>query len=193
MDVQKRGENMQIESIESIEDFNKLERPRVQNIPGFYGEELIDGVILKDTKLFSDERGFLTELIRLDDDELKAQNIKQFIASYSYPGMIKGWHLHSKQEDHLICVTGMVKVALYDYRKDSPTYKVINEIFMGEKNPRIVYIPPGIFHGTKNVGNEISVVIGMPSLFYDPEDVDERRVNPINNDIIPYDWDCKME
>lgn len=184
---------MQIESIESMEDFNKLEKPRVQNIPGFYGDELIEGVVIKDRDLFSDERGFLTELIRLDEDELKAQNIKQMIASYSYPGMIKGWHLHSKQEDHLICVTGMVKVALYDYRKDSPTYKVLNEIFMGEKYPRIVYIPPGIFHGTKNVGNEISVVIGMPSLFYDPKDVDERRVNPINNDIIPYDWDCKME
>lgn len=28
-------------------------------------------------------------------------------------------------------------------------------------------------------------MIGMPSLFYNPEDVDERRVNPIDNDIIP--------
>lgn len=37
------------------------------------------------------------------------------------------------------------------------------------------------------------MVIGMPSLFYNPEDVDERRVNPIDNDIIPYDWNCKME
>lgn len=179
--------------VQSIEDFNKLEKPRVQSIPGFYGEKLIEGVFIKDMKLFSDERGFLTELIRLDDEELKAQNIKQIIASYSYPGMIKGWHLHSKQEDHLFCVTGMVKVALYDYRKDSPTYKVLNEIFMGERYPRAVYIPPGIFHGTKNVGNDVSVVIGMPSLFYDPENVDERRVNPICNNIIPYDWNCKME
>lgn len=38
----------------------------------------------------------------------------------------------------------------------------------------------------------VSIVIGMPSLFYDINDVDERRVNPIDNDIIPYDWDCKM-
>ncbi len=87
----------------------------------------------------------------------------------------------------------MVKVALYDYREDSPTYKVLNEIFMGEKYPRAVCIPPGVFHGTKNVGQNISVVIGMPSLLYDPENVDERRISPLNNDIIPYDWGCKME
>ena len=53
---------------------------------------------------------------------------------------------------------------------------LINEIFMGDKSPSIVYIPPGIFHGTKNIGVDISVVIGMPSLLYDINDVDERRI-----------------
>jgi len=67
--------------IESIKDFNELEKPRVQDIPGFYGERVIDGVVIKDLKMFSDERGFLMELIRLGDEELKAQNIRQIIAS----------------------------------------------------------------------------------------------------------------
>lgn len=39
----------------------------------------------------------------------------------------------------------MVKVVLYDFRKDSQTYGMINEIFMGDKSPIIVYIPPGYF------------------------------------------------
>lgn len=173
--------------------FDEMDSPRIQNIPGFYGEQVIDGVVIKDLTSFADERGFLVEVMRFDDEEMNSANIKQVIASYSYPGMVKGWHLHSKQEDHLVCVTGMVKVVLYDYREDSDSYKMINEIYMGEKNPRAVYIPPGIFHGIKNIGQELSVVIGMPSVFYDPENVDERRVNPINNNIIPYDWDTKME
>lgn len=50
--------------VKSVEDFNKLEKPRVQKIPGFYGEKPIECVVIKDMKLFSDERGFLTELIR---------------------------------------------------------------------------------------------------------------------------------
>lgn len=180
-------------NILNMETFNTMERPRIQTIPSFYGKERIQGVVIRELTLFSDERGFLVELMRIDDEEMNAPAIKQMIASYSYPGMIKGWHLHSKQEDHLVCVTGMVKLVLYDYREDSATYKVINEIFMGERYPRAVYIPPGVFHGTKNIGQDISVVIGMPSLFYDPEDVDERRVNPMDKDIIPYDWDCRME
>ncbi len=176
-----------------MQDYDLMDRPRLQSIPGIYGEKMIEGVTVKDLTLFSDERGFLFEVMRMDDHEMRASEIKQIIASYSYPGMIKGWHLHSKQEDHLVCVTGMVKVVLFDYRENSPTYMVLNEIFMGERYPRAVYIPPGIFHGTKNIGQEISVVIGMPSLFYDPNDVDERRVNPIDNDLIPYDWNCRME
>jgi dTDP-4-dehydrorhamnose 3,5-epimerase len=180
-------------SVVRIEGIRELEGPRVQTTPGFYGEKLIEGVVIKDVPLFSDERGFLFELMRLNDEEMRAPNIKQIIASYSYPGMIKGWHIHEKQEDHLVCVSGMVKLALYDYRKDSETFKVLNEIFMGERYPRAVYIPPGVFHGTKNIGQDVSVVIGMPSLLYDPENVDEKRVNPLTNELVPYDWTCKME
>lgn len=55
----------------------ELEKPRVQNIPGFYGEKLIDGVVINDLKMFSDERGFLMELLRLDDKKLKGENIRQ--------------------------------------------------------------------------------------------------------------------
>lgn len=177
----------------NMDEFNAYERPRIQHIPGFYGDQLINGVVIRNLSLYADERGFLFELIRLNDQEMNASAIKQIIASYSYPGMIKGWHLHSTQEDHLVCVTGMVKLVLYDYRQESTTFQTVNEIFMGEKHPRAVHIPPGIFHGTKNIGKEIAVVIGMPSLYYDPKEVDERRVNPLNNDLIPYDWECRME
>lgn len=69
-------------NMKCIKDFEDLKKPRVQNIPGFYGEKLIDGVVINDLKMFSDERGFLMELIRLDDEELKAENIRQIIASY---------------------------------------------------------------------------------------------------------------
>jgi len=176
-----------------MNEYDKMARPRIQNLPGFHGESLIEGVVIKEIDLFSDERGFLMEFMRFDNESMRASNIKQAIASYSYPGMVKGWHLHSIQEDHLVCVTGMIKLVLYDYREESPTYGVINEIFMGDRRQRAVFIPPGIFHGTKNVGTDISVVIGMPSVYYDPDNVDERRLDPIDNDVIPYNWHCKME
>lgn len=182
-----------MDQVLDINEYNSMERPRIQAVPSFYGNRLIDGVVIRDLINYTDERGSLTEVMRLNDAEMNSGAIKQIIASYSYPGMIKGWHLHSIQEDHLVCVTGMIKCVLYDYRQSSSTYRTINEIFMGEKHPRAVYIPPGIFHGTKNIGTETAVVIGMPSLLYDPNEVDERRINPLNNDLIPYDWGCQME
>ncbi len=177
----------------SMREYDDMDRPRIQQIPGFYGDSLIQGVVIKELELFSDERGFLMEVMRFDDLSMNAKEIKQVIASYSYPGMVKGWHLHAIQEDHLICVTGMTKLVLYDYREESATYGVINEIFMGERHQRAVFIPPGIYHGTKNIGQEISLVLGMPSVYYDPENVDERRLSPTDNDIIPYDWSHKLE
>ncbi|WP_300671883.1 dTDP-4-dehydrorhamnose 3,5-epimerase family protein [Desulfoluna sp.] len=177
----------------SMNEYDKMDKPRIQSLPGFYGEALIEGVVIKELDLFSDERGFLMEVMRFDDEPMNGRDIKQVIASYSYPGMVKGWHLHSIQEDHLVCVTGMVKLVLYDYREESSTYGVINEIFMGEHHQRAVFIPPGIFHGTKNIGQELCVIIGMPSVYYDPDNVDERRLSPTDNAVIPYDWDCKLE
>lgn len=177
----------------NMKEYDQMERPRIQKLAGFYGEPLIEGVVIKELDLFSDERGFLMEVMRFDDESMNAGEIKQAIASYSYPGMVKGWHLHSVQEDHLVCVAGMVKLVLYDYRKESSTFGVLNEIFMGEHHQRAVFIPPGIFHGTKNIGQNISVVIGMPSVCYDADNVDERRLSPTDNNIIPYDWGCKLE
>ena len=177
----------------SMNEYDEMDRPRIQTIPGFYGEALIEGVVIKDLEVFSDERGFLMEVMRFDDLGMNAKEIKQTIASYSYPGMVKGWHLHSVQEDHLVCIAGTVKLVLYDHRESSPTHGFTNEIFMGERHQRAVFIPPGIYHGTKNIGQGVSVVIGMPSVYYDPDNVDERRLSPTNNGIIDYDWGCKLE
>ncbi len=71
-----------------MKDFDKMDRPRLQTVPGIYGEEIIRDVVIRDLTLFSDERGFLFEVMRMNDKEMNAPDIKQIIASYSYPGMI---------------------------------------------------------------------------------------------------------
>ncbi len=50
----------------------------------------------------------------------------------------------------------MMKVALYDARPDSPTYQTLMELFIGEKNPIFVSVPPGV-----NVGLEIPNCVGI--------------------------------
>ena len=109
--------------------------------------KLIDGVKLKKLKVIPDERGRLMEILRCDDEFY--QKFGQVYATSVLPGVVKGWHYHKKQIDHFCCAFGMIKVALYDSRKDSPTFGEVNEFFIGIHNPLLIKVPPFVFHGNQ--------------------------------------------
>jgi len=146
----------------------------------------IDGVIIKKLKVIPDERGFLMEMLRSDDDFFR--KFGQVYLSVAYPGVVKGWHYHKKQTDHFTVVKGMLKVVLYDQREGSPTKGVVNEFFMGEKNPILIVIPPMVVHGVKGLGNEPGYLVNAPDQLYDYDNPDEYRIDPHSGEI-PYDWD----
>jgi dTDP-4-dehydrorhamnose 3,5-epimerase len=148
----------------------------------------IDGVIVKQLKVIPDERGWLMEMLRADDPFF--QQFGQVYVSVAYPGVVKGWHYHKVQWDHFVIVKGMMKVVLYDIRDGSPTKGVLREYFMGEQNPILLRIPPGVLHGMKAIGTEPGMLVNCPSHPYDPKNPDEYRVHPHENDV-PYDWSRK--
>ena len=150
--------------------------------------QLIHGVTVKPLKVIADERGYLMEMLRCDDPFF--QKFGQTYVSVAYPGVVKGWHYHKVQTDHFVIVKGMMKVVLYDRRDDSPTKGMINEFFLGEKNPVLVTIPPGVIHGMKGIGTEPAMLVNVPTEPYRYEQPDEHRVDPHVNDI-PYKWDRK--
>ena len=110
---------------------------------------MIQDVVVKPLKVIADERGYLMEMLRCDDPFF--QSFGQVYCSVAYPGVVKGWHYHKVQWDHFVIVSGMMKVVLYDMREGSPTKGEVNEFFMGEKNPVLVRIPPGVPHGMKGM------------------------------------------
>jgi dTDP-4-dehydrorhamnose 3,5-epimerase len=148
--------------------------------------QLIHGVHVKPLKVIPDERGYLMEMLRSDDPFF--QKFGQVYVSVAYPGVVKGWHYHKKQTDHFVIVKGMMKVVLYDAREDSPTKGLINEFFMGEKNPILVTIPPGVVHGMKGIGTEPAMLVNTPTEPYQYAQPDEHRIHPHENDI-PYRWE----
>jgi dTDP-4-dehydrorhamnose 3,5-epimerase len=149
---------------------------------------MIEGVKIKQLKVIPDERGFLMEMLRCDDEFF--QKFGQMYLTVAYPGVVKGWHYHKKQTDHFAVVKGMLKVVLYDSRKDSPTSGEVNQFFMGDQNPILLVIPPYVLHGMKGVGTEPGYLVNCPTEPYDYKNPDEFRVDPHDNDI-PYDWDRK--
>jgi dTDP-4-dehydrorhamnose 3,5-epimerase len=150
---------------------------------------MIEGVKVKQLKAIPDERGYVMEILRCDDDIY--EKFGQTYITACYPGVIKGWHYHKVQTDHFTCIIGMVKVALYDDRDGSPTRGEVNEFFMGEKNNILLKIPRGVLHGFKAIGNKTAVIVNVPTEPYNRENPDEYRV-PYNSKDIPYDWDIKM-
>jgi dTDP-4-dehydrorhamnose 3,5-epimerase len=145
---------------------------------------MIEGVIVKKLKVIPDERGYLMEMLRADDEFF--QKFGQVYLTVAYPGAVKGWHYHEKQTDHFVVVSGMVKVVLYD-KRESSTKGEVNEFFMGENNPILLVIPPHVVHGMKGIGTKPGMVINCPTETYNYEKPDELRIHPHDNDI-PYDW-----
>jgi len=150
---------------------------------------MIDGVRIKKLEPHADERGCLTEILRSDEEIF--ERFGQIYVSLNYPGVIRAWHYHKKQEDLWAVVKGMIKAVLYDAREGSPTRGEVQEVFMGEQNPILLRIPIGVLHGYKTIGVEPSLLINIPTRPYDRSEPDEYRL-PYDSDEIPYDWAIKM-
>lgn len=145
----------------------------------------IEGVNKKILRVIPDERGWLMEILRCDDPLFK--QFGQVYVTTAYPGVVKAWHYHKLQTDNFTCIHGMMKVVLYDARKESPTYGSLAELFMGEKNPLLISVPPGVCHGFKGIGTETAFFISIPTLPYNYKEPDEYRLPPDTTEI-PYDW-----
>lgn len=146
---------------------------------------MIEGVVTKSLKVVPDERGWLMEMLRCDDELFT--KFGQAYVSAVYPGVVKGWHSHSEQTDIVICVSGMVKLVLYDNRDGSPSRGQVQEFFIGEKNPLLVQIPPKVIHGWKGISPDAALVVNIPDIPYNYDSPDEIRIDPHDNEI-PYDW-----
>ena len=87
---------------------------------------MIEGVVVKNLRVIPDERGRLMEILRSDDPMFKA--FGQVYMTTAYPGVVKGWHYHKKQEDNMAVLRGMMKIVLYDARSGSSTFGQVDEI-----------------------------------------------------------------
>lgn len=150
---------------------------------------MIEGVKIKKLQSNTDERGCLTEILRSDEEIF--ERFGQIYMSLNYPGVIRAWHYHKKQDDFWAVVKGMVKAVLFDGRENSPTKGEVQEVFLGEQNPALLRIPVGVMHGYKTIGVESSLLINLPTQPYNAADPDEYRL-PYDTEEIPYDWDIKM-
>ncbi len=149
---------------------------------------MIEGVVVKELRMIPDERGYLMEMLRSDWPEF--ERFGQVYVTAVYPGVVKGWHYHKIQTDHFICLQGMAKVVLYDDREGSKTRGEVAEYYIGWQRPRLLKIPPGVLHGFKGIGQEMALIVNVPTEVFNYEEPDEYRLPP-HTDQVPYDWSRK--
>jgi dTDP-4-dehydrorhamnose 3,5-epimerase len=145
----------------------------------------ICGVKIKQLKIINDQRGRLMEILRSDDALF--EKFGQCYFTTAYPGVVKAWHHHRLQDDHFTCIKGKIRLALYDARKRSQTFGIINEFILSLEKPILVKIPKGVYHGFKAISKEEAMVINIPTKAYNYSKPDEWRI-ALDDPEINYDW-----
>ncbi len=145
----------------------------------------IDGVLVKNLVRHPDNRGFFQEILR-DDDEL-LRSFGQASLSMSYPGVIKAFHYHERQDDLWFFPVGSAEVVLYDSRDDSKTRGITQVLYPGQDNPILIVIPVGVLHGYRVLGSTPLMIVYFTTESYRPESPDEKRV-AWDDPGIGFDW-----
>jgi len=146
----------------------------------------IDGVVVKRLRAHVDHRGALTALLDTRDPFWQEPVVYAYEFTIN-PGRIKGWGMHDHQTDRYYAAHGSVRVVLFDGRESSPTAGTLVQVHLGERNPGLVAIPPGVWHADQNYGTETARVVNFPTRAYNPEDPDKYRIDP-HSGVIPFDW-----
>ncbi len=151
---------------------------------------LIEGVVVRPTVTQVDERGSIAEVYNPTWGVSDLPMVYTYTASIR-PGKVKGWQMHKLQFDRVFPIVGFMKWVLWDSREDSPTYGMINEVYMSEQNRNLVIIPPFVFHAVQNVGLMDAYFVNNPTMPYNHNDPDKYRL-PLENDLIDYHFSAKL-
>ena len=125
---------------------------------------MIEGVVIKKLEKYNDERGWLTEVFR--HDEIDYQPAMSYI-SVTKPGVARGPHEHKFQSDCFVFVgPGSFNLYLWDRREKSKTKGAHIKIEVGENNPTMVVVPPGVVHGYKCISDTNAYSLNLPDKLY---------------------------
>ena len=149
---------------------------------------MIRDVVFENLVVRSDDRGYLVEILRASDPYFTKFGQVYLVGNLA-PGTIRAWHKHDVLWDWFFISHGTAKFALYDDRPESPTYRETNTFVMGARQPAVLTVPPGVFHGWMSLEDDTQL-LSTASEVYNRERPDEVRVP---YDSFGYDWSVKFK
>jgi dTDP-4-dehydrorhamnose 3,5-epimerase len=150
-------------------------------------QTLIDGVAVRESRAVAKRNGSVTEVFRDDWFEAGATAGQVFMVRLAAAG-ISAWHAHAITIDRIAVVAGAATLVLFDGRTGSPTVGLINEFHLHDLRPTLVVIPPQVWHGVINSGDQMCLLANVPDRPYRYDDPDHWRVDSDSPDV-PYRFD----
>jgi len=142
---------------------------------------MIDGVQVIRLTTYVDERGYLTEIARAAGGDEPHSVIHQFGQVYLVGdparGAVRAFHKHAELWDWFFISHGSAKFVLKDDRAASPTYEEMMTVVIGEHNPTLLVVPPGVYHGWMALEDDTQM-ISIASHTYNRAKPDEARIPP---------------
>jgi dTDP-4-dehydrorhamnose 3,5-epimerase len=134
----------------------------------------VKGVEIRELTVYEDGRGWLAEIIRSDETDLRPE---MAYISMTRPGQARGPHEHREQTD-FFCFIGRFRLYLWDNRNGSETFGE-HKVIDSNGKPTVAVIPPGVVHAYRNLDDSPGMVINFPDRLYRgkgrAEEVDEIR------------------
>ncbi len=121
----------------------------------------MEGVVIKELKVFTDDRGWLTEIFR--EDEMDLRPVMSYV-SLTRPGIARGPHEHRDQTD-FFCFLGNFRLYLWDNRQGSKSHGEKFVLDTGGK-PVTAIVPPGVVHAYRNMGPGDGLVLNLPDRLF---------------------------
>lgn len=135
-----------------------------------------------------DDRGYLIEILRASDPHFAKFGQVYLVGNFTR-GTIRAFHKHQVLWDWFFISHGTAKFGLVDDREDSPTYKETNRFVQSSRNPALLVVPPGVYHGWMSLEDDTQM-ISTASEVYNRENPDEERVPP---DSFGFKWDVEFK
>lgn len=137
---------------------------------------MIDGVRLVELEAHVDDRGYLIEILRSNDEHFTKFGQVYLVGNFS-KGTIRAFHKHNVLWDWFFINHGAAKFILIDDRKESKTHKQMDIFVVSSRNPSLIVVPPGVYHGWMSLEDDTQL-ISTASEVYNREKPDEVRISP---------------
>jgi dTDP-4-dehydrorhamnose 3,5-epimerase len=144
---------------------------------------MIDDIIITPLKIIPDNRGKVMHMLR--NDTKIFQSFGEIYFSTIFFNSIKAWHLHKESTLNYVCISGKVKLVLYDDRNDSKTKGKYHELILSPEKYFLVTIPKNIWNGFKGIQEGESIIANCLTL---PHNENEMVRREFNDKYFNYSW-----